>query len=555
MIERIIHLNCLENFCPGEPHMRPVAGADHHAQGEGGLAEQTTAVDGQSPCHAQVSATNAMQLQSPVLGIPTSSSFSAMDATKMSSGVALLMPQPQKLGSFSHHPSGSVGSVPAGASAARINNGVASTASQQQGRQYTIVSSSSSSSFSAQPNTAASLPAPSRLTAGQLPGAQAATSSGPQQPCNSKHICSSGTHRHKHHRHSTCRSSPSRFHSKSSANVAWKRKEAAAAICVLVKACSGLLAGVHELQFTAMTTLNKIIDAAIVYRIGDLTIVQDHHLLPADQDINAPYTRAPYSNASYTHVPYSNASYTHAPYSNAPYTHDPYSNASYTHASHNNGSYTHPPYSNASYTHDPYSNASYTHATYSNALYIHAPYSNGSPEPSKAALSSSGLVRSGPTTPVSSSSSSTVAGVPGPVAGKSRSRSGLSRSLSRCDRSRRRSRNDEASNGARRGGAGGSTPPFAERGARSSDTTGSGHANTSECDVIPGRGNIGHYGMWRQMWRMRTAWEETHPFMPKNTTSIIGEAFIYEHNLILGANGSDQSRAVLGALQVFMFSI
>ncbi|CAL4086525.1 unnamed protein product, partial [Meganyctiphanes norvegica] len=47
------------------------------------------------------------------------------------------------------------------------------------------------------------------------------------------------------------------------------RKEAAAAVCLLVRLCSAMLAGVQELQFTAMATLNKIIDAAVVHRIGD----------------------------------------------------------------------------------------------------------------------------------------------------------------------------------------------------------------------------------------------------------------------------------------------
>ncbi|XP_063888632.1 uncharacterized protein LOC135115637 [Scylla paramamosain] len=61
---------------------------------------------------------------------------------------------------------------------------------------------------------------------------------------------------------------------------AGKRGEGAAALCLLVKLCACLLAGVQELQFTAMTTLNKVIDAAVVHRIGDLSIDLDHHLLP-----------------------------------------------------------------------------------------------------------------------------------------------------------------------------------------------------------------------------------------------------------------------------------
>ncbi|KAG7167928.1 hypothetical protein Hamer_G018351 [Homarus americanus] len=62
------------------------------------------------------------------------------------------------------------------------------------------------------------------------------------------------------------------------------RREAAAAVCLLVRLCSALLAGVQELQFTAMTTLNKIIDAAVVHRIGDLVIDPEEHLLPPGTD-------------------------------------------------------------------------------------------------------------------------------------------------------------------------------------------------------------------------------------------------------------------------------
>nr|XP_045618556.1 uncharacterized protein LOC123770570 isoform X4 [Procambarus clarkii] len=62
------------------------------------------------------------------------------------------------------------------------------------------------------------------------------------------------------------------------------RREAAAAMCLMVRLCAALLAGVQELQFTSMTTLNKIIDAAVVHRIGDLVIDPDNHLLPPGSD-------------------------------------------------------------------------------------------------------------------------------------------------------------------------------------------------------------------------------------------------------------------------------
>ena len=44
------------------------------------------------------------------------------------------------------------------------------------------------------------------------------------------------------------------------------------AISTLAKVCTGLLSGVPELQFSAMITINKIIDASVIYRIGDIPI-------------------------------------------------------------------------------------------------------------------------------------------------------------------------------------------------------------------------------------------------------------------------------------------
>lgn len=38
------------------------------------------------------------------------------------------------------------------------------------------------------------------------------------------------------------------------------------------------------MQFTAMATLNKVIDAAIVHRIGDLPVDTEAHLQPPAED-------------------------------------------------------------------------------------------------------------------------------------------------------------------------------------------------------------------------------------------------------------------------------
>ncbi|XP_071448032.1 uncharacterized protein, partial [Hetaerina americana] len=43
-----------------------------------------------------------------------------------------------------------------------------------------------------------------------------------------------------------------------------------AALCLLLRACLGLIHGVHDLQYTAMVTINRVVDAAILHRISHL---------------------------------------------------------------------------------------------------------------------------------------------------------------------------------------------------------------------------------------------------------------------------------------------
>ncbi|KAF6199507.1 hypothetical protein GE061_007533 [Apolygus lucorum] len=52
-----------------------------------------------------------------------------------------------------------------------------------------------------------------------------------------------------------------------------KRKiELSAACCLLLKTCLTLIHGVHDLQFTAMVTINKVIDTCVVYRLAHLKV-------------------------------------------------------------------------------------------------------------------------------------------------------------------------------------------------------------------------------------------------------------------------------------------
>lgn len=51
-----------------------------------------------------------------------------------------------------------------------------------------------------------------------------------------------------------------------------RRVELGAACCLLLKVCLSLIHGVHDLQYTAMVTINKVIDAAVVHSLGHVRV-------------------------------------------------------------------------------------------------------------------------------------------------------------------------------------------------------------------------------------------------------------------------------------------
>ncbi|XP_073996296.1 uncharacterized protein isoform X2 [Rhodnius prolixus] len=51
-----------------------------------------------------------------------------------------------------------------------------------------------------------------------------------------------------------------------------RRNELSAACCLLLKTCLTLIHGVHDLQFTAMVTINKVIDTCVVYKLAHLKV-------------------------------------------------------------------------------------------------------------------------------------------------------------------------------------------------------------------------------------------------------------------------------------------
>ncbi|KAJ9588197.1 hypothetical protein L9F63_018433, partial [Diploptera punctata] len=51
-----------------------------------------------------------------------------------------------------------------------------------------------------------------------------------------------------------------------------RRKELSAALCLLLKVCLSLIHGVHDLQYTAMVTINKVIDTCVAYRLTHVKV-------------------------------------------------------------------------------------------------------------------------------------------------------------------------------------------------------------------------------------------------------------------------------------------
>jgi hypothetical protein len=52
----------------------------------------------------------------------------------------------------------------------------------------------------------------------------------------------------------------------------FRRKELSASLCLLLKVCLSLIHGVHDLQYTAMVTINKVIDACVVHRLAHVRV-------------------------------------------------------------------------------------------------------------------------------------------------------------------------------------------------------------------------------------------------------------------------------------------
>lgn len=64
-----------------------------------------------------------------------------------------------------------------------------------------------------------------------------------------------------------------------------KRKQLSVACCLLLKVCLSLIHGVHDLQYTAMVTINKVIDVVVVHRIGHLKVRPSDALQHPCQDM------------------------------------------------------------------------------------------------------------------------------------------------------------------------------------------------------------------------------------------------------------------------------
>ncbi|KAJ1525795.1 hypothetical protein ONE63_008998 [Megalurothrips usitatus] len=58
----------------------------------------------------------------------------------------------------------------------------------------------------------------------------------------------------------------------SSAGPSPEQRELSAALCLLLRVCLSLIHGVHDLQYTAMVTINKVIDACVVHRLTHVKV-------------------------------------------------------------------------------------------------------------------------------------------------------------------------------------------------------------------------------------------------------------------------------------------
>jgi hypothetical protein len=50
------------------------------------------------------------------------------------------------------------------------------------------------------------------------------------------------------------------------------RRELSGCLCLVLRVCLSLIHGVHDLQYTAMVTINKVIDACVLHRLADVKV-------------------------------------------------------------------------------------------------------------------------------------------------------------------------------------------------------------------------------------------------------------------------------------------
>ncbi|XP_065340527.1 uncharacterized protein LOC135939859 isoform X4 [Cloeon dipterum] len=59
---------------------------------------------------------------------------------------------------------------------------------------------------------------------------------------------------------------------KASNSDAAARRELSGCLCLVLRVCLSLIHGVHDLQYTAMVTINKVIDACVIHRLADVKV-------------------------------------------------------------------------------------------------------------------------------------------------------------------------------------------------------------------------------------------------------------------------------------------
>jgi hypothetical protein len=50
------------------------------------------------------------------------------------------------------------------------------------------------------------------------------------------------------------------------------RQELSGCLCLVLRVCLSLIHGVHDLQYTAMVTINKVIDACVLHRLAHVKV-------------------------------------------------------------------------------------------------------------------------------------------------------------------------------------------------------------------------------------------------------------------------------------------